>query len=126
MLEHLVRAHPALSATALRYPMLLSERFLARFETIRSLKQGWFNFAECTAHLTVEDAAELIAQVVKIESPGFRTYFPALAMEFNGRSAADMIQEFYPESPLVRPLEAIDELIDIGEITRRIRVPLED
>jgi nucleoside-diphosphate-sugar epimerase len=134
MLEHLVRAHPELSATALRYPMLLTERFLGRFETIRSLKHGWFNYAECLAHLTVEDAAELVALVLEHGRPGFRTYFPALAMEFQGRTAAQMIREFYPESPLVKPLDAIDDLIDISEITRdtgwkptrRIRVPLED
>jgi nucleoside-diphosphate-sugar epimerase len=134
MLVHLTGAHPELTATALRYPMLLTERFFARFETIRSLQGNWFNFAECLAHLTVEDAAELIAIVVGLERPGFKAYFPALAMEFQGRTSADMIREFYPKTPLQRPLEAIEDLIDISEITRdtgwkptrRIRVPLED
>jgi nucleoside-diphosphate-sugar epimerase len=40
LLEHLVEAHPGLSATALRYPMLVGDRFFSRFETCRSLAQG--------------------------------------------------------------------------------------
>jgi nucleoside-diphosphate-sugar epimerase len=134
MLQHLARAHPGLTATALRYPMLLNERFFARFETIRSLAGNWFNFSECLAHLTFEDAAELIAIVAGIERPGFKAYFPAQAMQFQNRSTADMIRRFYPATKLERPIEAIDELIDISEITqdtgwkptRRVRVPLED
>lgn len=134
MLQHLTLAHPGLSATALRYPMLLTERFFARFETIRSLQGNWFNFAECLAHLTMEDAAELAALVLERARPGFRAYFPALAMQFQGRTTADMIREFYPGTQLTRPLDEIEELIDIGDVTRdtgwaptrRIRVPLED
>jgi nucleoside-diphosphate-sugar epimerase len=134
MLEHLVAAHPRLSATSLRFPMLVNEHLMGRFESLRSMGHNWFNFPECISHLTFEDAAELIALVVAQERPGYRQYFPALAMQFKGRSVADLIREFYPDTPLSKPIEEIAELIDIDEVTRetgwrptrRILVPIEE
>jgi nucleoside-diphosphate-sugar epimerase len=134
LLEHLVEAHPGLSATALRYPMLVGDRFFSRFETCRSLAQGWFNFSECLSHLTFEDAGQLAARVVALDAPGYHQYFPAQTMQLGPRRASDLISEFYSETRLVRPLAEIDELIDLSDIeretgwrpTRRIVVPLED
>jgi nucleoside-diphosphate-sugar epimerase len=134
MLEHLVAAHPRLSATSLRFPMLVNDHLLGRFEALRSLNPSWFNFPECVSHLTFEDAGELIALVVERATPGYRQYFPAVPMQFKGRSNADLIREFYPDTPLNQPAEEISELIDISDITRdtgwrptrRILVPIED
>lgn len=134
MLQHLCAAHPALSATALRFPMLVNDLAIARFERQRSMDPTWFNFSECvSSHLTLEDAGELIALVLERMGPGYRQYFPAVAVEFTGHSAADVIRRFYPDTPLRQPLEAITELIDVSEITnatgwrpsRRIAVPVE-
>jgi nucleoside-diphosphate-sugar epimerase len=134
MLQHLVAAHPRLSATALRLPMLVNEHLLSRFESLRTLSQNWFNFPECISHLTFEDAGELIALVIERSAPGYRQYFPALAMQFKGRTTADVIRQFYPDTPLNEPIEEIGELIDISDVTRdvgwkptrRILVPIED
>jgi nucleoside-diphosphate-sugar epimerase len=134
MLAHLVAAHPRLAATSLRYPMLVNDAAISRFESVRALGPHWFNFAECASHLTYEDAGELIARVVGRSAPGYRQYFPALAMTFRGRTNADLIRQFYPDTPLSVPAEQLEELIDISEITRdtgwnptrRIVVPLED
>lgn len=134
MLQHLVAAHPRLSATALRFPMLVNDHLIARFESIRSFSQNWFNFSECVSHLTFEDAGELIAVLLERATPGYRQYFPALAMQFNNRTPADLIRQFYPDTPLNEPLDQIRELIDISDITRdtgwapkrRILVPIED
>jgi nucleoside-diphosphate-sugar epimerase len=134
MLEHLVDAHPRLSATSLRYPMLVNDHLLGRFESHRSLNPSWFNFPECVSHLTFEDAGELIALVVERATPGYRQYFPAVAMQFEGRSNADLIRQFYPDTPLNQPAEEMPELIDISDITRdtgwrptrRISVPIEE
>lgn len=133
MLQHLVAAHPALSATALRFPMLVNDAMIARIESLRTIGEGWFNFCECASHLTFEDAAELVALSLDSATPGYRQYFPALAMQFAGRSTADMIREFYPDTPLRAPVEDIAELIDLSDVTRdtgwrptrRIRVPVE-
>jgi nucleoside-diphosphate-sugar epimerase len=134
MLEHLVAAHPRVSATSLRFPMLVNEHLLSRFESHRSLNPGWFNFPECVSHLTFEDAGELIALLVAGAPPGYRQYFPAVAMQFQGRSNADLIREFYPDTPLHQPAEDMPELIDISDLTRdtgwrptrRIVVPIEE
>jgi nucleoside-diphosphate-sugar epimerase len=134
MLQHLVQAHPRLSATALRFPMLVNEQLLGRFESHRSLNPSWFNFPECVSHLTFEDAGDLTALLVERASPGYRQYFPALAMQFEGRTSADLIRDFYPDTPLNRPIEEIEELIDISDLTRdtgwrptrRVRVPIEE
>jgi len=133
VLQNLAAAHPALSATALRFPMLVNEQAIGRFEKLRSIDTSWFNFSECVSHLTFEDAAELTALVLERAGAGYRHYFPALAIQFVGKSAADVIREFYPDTPLRQPLEAIDELIDVSAITRetgwrptrRILVPIE-
>jgi len=134
MLQHLCAAHPQLSAVALRFPMLVNESMIARFESVRTLSSNWFNFSECASHLTLEDAAELVATLVDRATPGYRQYFPALTMQFKGRTAADLIRQLYPDTPLRVPAEQIRELIDVSEIThdtgwapaRRIVVPLED
>jgi nucleoside-diphosphate-sugar epimerase len=134
MLQHLVAVHPRLSATALRLPMLVNEQLLSRFESLRTLSQNWFNFSECISHLTFEDAGELIALIIERSAPGYRQYFPALAMQFKGRTTADLIRQFYPDTPLNAPIEEIGELIDISDVTRdvgwkparRILVPIED
>ncbi|MEY4548587.1 MAG: hypothetical protein RL685_4782 [Pseudomonadota bacterium] len=134
MLQLACGAHPQLAATSLRFPMLVNEQMLHRFESIRSLKGSWFNFHECLSHLTFEDGAELIASCLQRTAPGYRQYFPALPIQLGGRSAADVIAEFYPDTPLRQERESIAELIDISEITRdlgwqprrRIAVPLDD
>ncbi|HTV23155.1 MAG TPA: NAD(P)-dependent oxidoreductase [Polyangiaceae bacterium] len=134
MLQHLVAAHPRLSATSLRFPMLVNDHLLSRFESVRTLSQNWFNFSECISHLTFEDAGELIALLVEQSTPGYRQYFPALAMQFKGRTPADLIRQFYPDTPLKQPIDEIAELIDISDITRdvgwkptrRILVPIDD
>lgn len=134
MLQHLTAEHPKLSASALRFPMLVNEHLIARFESHRSLGPNWFNFPECVSHLTFEDGADLIVRLVERGTPGYRQYFPALAMQFKGRSNADLIRQFYPDTPLKEPAVDLPELIDISDITRetgwrptrRILVPIED
>lgn len=134
MLQLACASQPQLSATSLRFPMLVNDHMVQRFETIRTLKGNWFNFHECLSHLTFEDGAELIAACLQRSTPGYRQYFPALALQLGRRTAADVIAEFYPDTPLLQERERIGELIDISEITRdvgwtprrRILVPLED
>ncbi len=133
MLQHLCAAHTQLSATALRFPMLVGEQLLGRFESIRTFSHTWFNFSECLSHLTLDDAAELIAAVVERDAPGYHQYFPAQAMQLRGRSNADLIAEFYPDTLLRKPALEIAELIDLSDLerdtgwrpTRRILVPLD-
>jgi nucleoside-diphosphate-sugar epimerase len=134
MLQNLAAAHPKLSASALRFPMLVNDVLIGRFESLRTLGQNWFNFPECVSHLTFEDAADLIARLIERDAPGYHQYFPALAMQFKGRSTADLIRQFYPDTPLKLPAQEMDELIDISDITaatgwaptRRILVPIDD
>jgi hypothetical protein len=55
-------------------------------------------------------------------------------MQFKGRTNADLIRQFYPDTPLNQPAADMPELIDISDITRdtgwrptrRIVVPIED
>jgi nucleoside-diphosphate-sugar epimerase len=133
MLQHLCASFPKLSATALRFPMLVNEQMIARFESVKTLSQNWFNFSECASHLTFEDAGELTARIIERGAPGYRQYFPALAMQFKGRSAAQLAAQLYPDTPLRVPSGELAELIDISDIqsdtgwvpTRRIVVPIE-
>jgi nucleoside-diphosphate-sugar epimerase len=62
MLEIAAGAEPKLSATAIRFPMLVNEWLARRLSG--KIRVDSINFAECTAHLFLKDAGELCADVL--------------------------------------------------------------
>jgi nucleoside-diphosphate-sugar epimerase len=117
MLEEHVLADPALSATSLRFPMLLSEAFAPVFTGRgRPIDAKWLNFGELLGYLMFSDAAELCARVRESALPGYHQYYPALSLDVKNRPLAELIREFYPGVPLRRPLDEISSLVDIGDI----------
>lgn len=133
MLRLAVLANSELSATAIRFPMLVTEWLHQRFAQRSATPAGLLDFEECTAHLYMEDAAELVAKVLEKQLPGYHQYFPALMMDLDGYPLPELVRERYPDAELRRPLGALETLIDIGSIqramdwspTRRIRVRVE-
>jgi len=117
MLRLFSAADASLSATAIRFPMLvtgwLHERLTAGRMPLRNL-----DFMECTAHLYMEDAGRLVADVIERGLPGYHQYFPAETMELRGYPVADWVRERYANSVLRRPLAQLDRLVDVSDITR--------
>lgn len=109
-----------LRCTALRFPLLAGERWrkwLAK-------GGGWGSYERLGIHegmsyLGMEDAATLVAAVLARETPGFHVCFPACTRTIKGWSLAQVIERFYPNVPLRRPLTELDGLIDIRSITEK-------
>jgi nucleoside-diphosphate-sugar epimerase len=118
MLEIAAGAEPKLSATAIRFPMLVNEWLARRLSG--KIRVDSINFAECTAHLFLKDAGELCADVLAKRPLGYHKYFPAVAMNLEGYPLADMLRDRYPEVPQKKPLAELSDLIDISSICRDI------
>jgi nucleoside-diphosphate-sugar epimerase len=116
MLRLAVEADAALSATSVRFPMLVTDAFAKRIAG--RMRIDHINFAECTAHLFLKDAGELCADIVTKRMPGYRQYFPAQAMQLEGYSVADLIHDRYRDVPVKRQLRDVADLIDISSITK--------
>jgi nucleoside-diphosphate-sugar epimerase len=117
MLKLFVASDPALSATAIRYPMLVSEWLHNRMTSGRVPLKN-LDFIECTAHLYMEDAGRLVADVLEKRLPGYHQYFPADTMELRGYPVEEWVRDRYPNTPLRRPAAELDRLVDVSVITR--------
>jgi nucleoside-diphosphate-sugar epimerase len=116
MLELAVESQPELSATAVRFPMLVNDWLARRLSGHVPAER--INFAECTAHLFVKDAGDFCAALLAKRSPGYRRYFPAQTMELEGYPLSDILRDRYPGVPHRRPLGAFSSLIDLSAIQR--------
>jgi nucleoside-diphosphate-sugar epimerase len=118
MLEHLA-TRTGLSGVALRLPWLVDAESLAPLLRQRPTEiRPWQTLDEAFTFLRYEDAADLIAAILDSELPGFRVYFPAAGDPSVDLPVAELIRRWYPTSPLRRPLEQIDRLVDIEPIHR--------
>ncbi|MFZ5894269.1 MAG: NAD-dependent epimerase/dehydratase family protein [Myxococcota bacterium] len=119
MLRLFTAADAKLSATAIRFPMLVTDWLHQRMTSGRIPLRN-VDFVECTAHLYMEDAGELVADVLEKRLPGYHQYFPAETMELRGYSLSEWIADRYPNSPLRKPIAEFDRLIDNSSITREL------
>ncbi len=118
LLKQLVESRRDLCATVLRYPMLLSELQRDRWfpKPVAKLHVDAVDFYELTAHLMLDDAAELVAAALEREAPGYHQYFPAQTFDLVDYDPARLIREFYPHVSLRRPIEAMTNLIDLAAV----------
>lgn len=114
LLHLLCERDPALACTSLRFPMLVGASFLERAG--QSLPESALNFGEGLTYLELTDAAELVGLVLARQAPGYHQYFPARALELAGHGAAAVAARFFPQTPLRRPLEGLESLVDLGDL----------
>lgn len=120
MLQLSVESNPELSATSIRFPMLVTEGLLRRFNLTPKVPAAWIDFEECTAHLFLEDAGRLVADVLARRLPGYHQYFPAQMMDLRGYPLRNLVQDRYSHAELRQPLETMSTLIDVSAITREL------
>lgn len=120
MLRLAVEANPSLSATAVRFPMLVNEIWARRMESGNRLPIEWVDFTECTSHLFLRDAGSLVADILENRLPGYHQYFPAQTMELRGYPLPEILRDKYSNIPLRKPPEELRSLIDISQITREL------
>lgn len=117
MLRLLVQAHPALSATSLRFPMLVSDQQAQRMRSAARMPLSFLDLRECTAHLFLADAGRLVASVLERRRPGYHQYFPATAMDLEGFSVEELLRSTHPDAPIRRPIADFASLIDTSAIS---------
>jgi nucleoside-diphosphate-sugar epimerase len=114
VLRVLSERFPELVCTSLRFPFLAGDWFLNRIK--QPLLANALNFAEGLTHLEFADAARLIGLVLERQGPGYHQYFPAQALSVAGYSPAQLLAEFYPDTPLRRPRAEITSLVDLSAL----------
>lgn len=115
-LRILSELQPKLACTALRFPMLAGEWFHRRAQ--HPLPVGTLNFCEALTYLDFSDAATLVALALERQAPGYHQYFPAQAVTLAGHTVEATLRGFFPSTPLRRPLEEIDALVDLSALER--------
>lgn len=118
MLRLMTDEDPALSATVLRFPMLVTEWLYQRLSSRGPVPISALDLGECTAHLFIEEAAELVALGVEKRRPGYHQYFPAQTMDLSGYPLGALLEQHYPGVPVRRPLEDVSDLIDVSALSR--------
>jgi len=105
---------PRLICTALRFPMLAGDWFYERLRAPLPLRG--LNFREALTYLGFSDAATLVGLVLERQQPGYHQYFPAQALTLSGYSVARTLSEFFPDTPLRRPIDQIESLVDLSAL----------
>jgi len=120
MLRLMVEADPALSACAVRFPMLVTEAHAIRVRSVARMPLGSIDFAECTAHLFLSDAGRLVASIVEQRPLGYRQYFPATVMDLRGYSVHELIEQRYAGVNVRKSVDDLASLIDVSAIRREL------
>lgn len=119
MLEELTSERPTLGATAVRFPMLVTEHWLQHVR--RGVMPPWgLNYPDVLTYLDLRDAGAFVAAVLAHPRTGYRQYFPAQTWRLRGLSPADIVRRWYPDAPLRRPLEALEALVDLSAISAEL------
>ncbi len=115
MMQYYVTAENV-TAIALRFPALLNlqERPLGKDLPIKPYPYP----DEVFAYLDFRDAASLIEAIIRAPLSGYKCYMPVAKGNFMRRSARDLIPEYFANVPLRKPLDIIDQLVDISAIER--------
>jgi nucleoside-diphosphate-sugar epimerase len=114
-----------MSCVALRLPLTIGGDWWNRAREHRGQGRGaggsfrWLSLLdECFSVLHAEDAGSLIAAVLKSDLPGFRTYLPAARSPMVEMPIPELIEKFYKNVPLKRPVSEMQSLVDTSRIER--------
>jgi nucleoside-diphosphate-sugar epimerase len=105
-----------ITAVALRYPMLLNLEEKP-FEK-KMFSQPYPFPDEAFAYLDFRDAANLVEAIIRSPMSGYKCYLPVAKENLMRRPGHDLIPEYYANVPLRKPLDQIDQLVDISAIER--------
>jgi nucleoside-diphosphate-sugar epimerase len=115
MLAYFART-TGMNCVAIRFPGLVGDEFLAKMAANPS-KYGT-NRDEAFSFLHFRDAASLVEAILRTPLTGFRVYFPAAGGNRAGQPAAEVVRQYFPNTPLRQPLSEMTSLVDISGIER--------
>lgn len=119
MLRYFTSEYAGLCGIAVRFPGIHLPGWTPW--TYRGADGGASAVAEGFAFLHVTDAAALVAALVAADlPPGYRCYFPAARQPSCGRDVQELLRAHYAHTPLRKPADQMDSLVDLSELEREI------
>jgi nucleoside-diphosphate-sugar epimerase len=123
--EQVLRFHcdrSGITGIALRYPVVMDQHHLAKaLEMFRKgrLAVGWtpMSLLEGCSHLTVADAARLTLACATAELSGYHCLFPTSTWQWPA-PVQNIIEQYCQGIELRRPLQEIDNLVDLAQVTK--------
>jgi len=121
MLRYYAALDADLSATAVRYPFLVSPRHLGWFRRHAGDRRHLHgNPDEGFSFLFLDDAASLVAAILDRQPPGYYQLFPASPKPSTDVPVGELIERWFPGVPLRKPVEELTGLVDIARITEAL------
>ncbi len=107
------------AATILRLPGISFPKQLAEGNRAWFDRKKTARMRDAFALLHVEDAVTLMSAIAgAVPNAGARRYLPASPVDVAGLTITEIVKEFFPETPLRRPLEQMEQLVDPTPLER--------
>ena len=125
MLKYYAALDETLSATAVRFPFLMSHHHLEWFRRRRNRNSGRIhgNPDEGFSYLFVADAASLVVAILDKQEPGYHQLFPAAPEPHASTPIGELLAQCYDGVPLRVPAEQMTSLVDTSKITDTLGWP---
>ncbi len=109
--RELVRWHPDLSITALRFSNVMVPEDYAEFPSFDddALKRKW----NLWGYIDARDGAQAVERALQVARPGFDRFIIAAADTVMSRPNAELIAEVFPDVPVTREVGANETLLSI-------------
>lgn len=109
--RELVRWHPDLSITALRFSNVMVPEDYAEFPSFDddALKRKW----NLWGYIDARDGAQAVERALQVAKPGFDRFIIAAADTVMSRPNAELIAEVFPDVPVNREVGANETLLSI-------------
>jgi len=116
MAVELVRWHPDLSVTGLRFSNVMVPEDYAAFPSYDddATKRKW----NLWGYIDARDGAQAVERALDVAPPGFETYIIAAADTVMSRPNAELVAEVFPGVPLAREFGEHETLLAIGKARR--------
>lgn len=118
MARELVRWHPDLSITALRFSNVMVPEDYAAFpgfnEDARARKWNLWGYIDA------RDGSQAIARALEVAPVGFEQYIIAAADTVMSRPNAELLAEVFPDVPVTREVGPNETLLSIEKATRML------
>ncbi|WP_417509014.1 NAD-dependent epimerase/dehydratase family protein [Microbacterium sp.] len=112
----LVRWHPDLSITALRFSNVMNPEDYAAFPSFDddALQRKW----NLWGYIDARDGAQAVQRALESAAPGFDQFIIAAADTVMSRPNAELIAEVFPDVPLMREVGPNETLLSIAKARR--------
>lgn len=109
--RELVRWHPDLSITALRFSNVMVPEDYAEFPSFDddAMKRKW----NLWGYIDARDGAQAVERALQVAKPGFDRFIIAAADTVMSRPNAELIAEVFPDVPVTREVGAHETLLSI-------------